>query len=341
MTEQRIDYLTCSEVIAMSDFLRAARYTPQKSPKPHQAAAWTWAWRLLSKEQQAEFLEMFRADPPDKEPQTANTWQGVANLAKAEGAKWPQLVAAQWALESDWGKRPSGAHNYFGLKGLKGATRTTTEVIGGEEVSTEAVFLDFDSLAASVRYLVGRWYRDWDGYEGINRAATIEQAAAQLKTQGYATDPRYDDKLLDLVRRNSAPTGRKLPGFDEHLTRHFRVGEFALDQAARAFREPYQVETARLLAQFLERVRARFNGAVVITSGYRPVEINRKVGGAAGSEHLYDRPGMGAVDFYVDGADIHQVQDWVDSHWPHSVGYGAAKGFVHLGVGRGRRRWNY
>lgn len=323
----------------MSNFLRAARYTPQKHLKPHQVAAWNWAWTLLSKRQQTEFLEMFRADPPEKEPQTANTWQGVASLAKAEGAKWPQLVAAQWALESDWGSKPSGKHNYFGLKG-KGTTRTTTEVVDGQEVKIEAAFLDFDSLAACVKYLVSRWYRDWDGYEGINRAATIQAAADQLRVQGYATDPQYPSKLMDLVSRNAAPR-RKLPRFDELLTPNFRVGEFALDQPARAFKDLYQVETARQLAGFLEEVRAKFAKPVIITSGYRPVEINRKVGGAAGSEHLFDRPAMGAVDFYVDGASISDVQDWVDRHWPHSVGYGAAKGFVHLGIGRGRRRWDY
>mgnify|MGYP002633550145 FL=1 len=71
---------------------------------------------------------------------------------------------------------------------------------------------------------------------------------------------------------------------------------------------------------------------ITITSGYRPAAINRQVGGASGSEHLYDAPGVGAVDFYVDGADINAVQSWCDKEWPYSIGYGAAKGFVHLGI---------
>ena len=35
-----------------------------------------------------------------KSGQYANTWEGVTQAAKAAGAKYPELVAAQWALDS-------------------------------------------------------------------------------------------------------------------------------------------------------------------------------------------------------------------------------------------------
>jgi uncharacterized protein YcbK (DUF882 family) len=81
----------------------------------------------------------------------------------------------------------------------------------------------------------------------------------------------------------------------------------------------------------------------VITSGYRPPAINRSVGGASGSEHLFDAPGVGAVDFYVKGADIRAVEEWIDDFWPYSLGYGAVKGFHHVGIRKGRLkvRWDY
>jgi GH24 family phage-related lysozyme (muramidase) len=132
--------------------------------------------------------------------------------------------------------------------------------------------------------------------------------------------------------------------FSAKITPHIRLGEFALDQEARRFQHQHQVDTAAELAEFLERVRAQFGGkSIIITSGYRPAAINRSVGGASGSEHLFDAPGVGAVDFQVAGASIQQVQDWCDKHWPFSVGYGAPKGFVHLGIRRGRPRvrWPY
>jgi GH24 family phage-related lysozyme (muramidase) len=132
--------------------------------------------------------------------------------------------------------------------------------------------------------------------------------------------------------------------FSTKLSAHFTLGEFALGDPARRFVAQHQIDTAAELAAFLERVRTAFGGKrITITSGYRPAAINRAVGGASGSEHLYDAPSVGAVDFYVDGADINKVQAWVDREWPYSLGYGAPKGFVHLGIrkGRPRVRWDY
>ena len=132
--------------------------------------------------------------------------------------------------------------------------------------------------------------------------------------------------------------------FSRHITPHITIGEFALNQEARRFNHQFQVDTAAELAAFLERVRVAFGGKpVIITSGYRPAAINRSVGGASSSEHLYNAPGIGAVDFYIQGADINAVQAWCDKEWPCSVGYGAPKGFVHLGIraGRPRVRWDY
>jgi GH24 family phage-related lysozyme (muramidase) len=132
--------------------------------------------------------------------------------------------------------------------------------------------------------------------------------------------------------------------FSQKITPHITAGEFALGQEARRFDHQHQCDTALKLAQFLEKVRAQFGGRpVVITSGYRPVAVNRSVGGASSSEHLYDGIGVGAVDFYIDGADINAVQAWCDKNWPYSLGYGAPKGFVHLGIRKGgpRVRWDY
>lgn len=132
--------------------------------------------------------------------------------------------------------------------------------------------------------------------------------------------------------------------FNAHITPHVQLGEFALYKEVRRFDHQFQVDTAAELAAFLERVRRNFgNKPIVITSGYRPPAVNRSVGGASGSEHLYNAPGVGAVDFYIQDADINAVQAWCDKNWPFSLGYGAPKGFVHLGIrgGRTRLRWDY
>jgi hypothetical protein len=175
--------------------------------------------------------------------------------------------------------------------------------------------------------------------------------------------PRWDKAngkpLAGLTRRRAAEVSlfvgqqlqQQIPGrvtprspFSALLTHNIRIGEFALDRPERRFHHQHQVDTAAELAAFLERVRRQFGGRpIIITSGYRPPAINRSVGGASGSEHLFDAPGAGAVDFYVKGADINAVQAWCDREWPYSLGYGAPKGFVHLGIRRGRPRvrWDY
>jgi GH24 family phage-related lysozyme (muramidase) len=201
---------------------------------------------------------------------------------------------------------------------------------------------------------------------GALEGSTLRQRlnAGQLAAQVVAEElPRWNkgDKgpLPGLVRRRAAevalfggslPTQQQAvklsPGspFNAKITPHFTLGEFALGQPARRFVAQHQVDTATELATFLERVRAQFGGKrITITSGFRPPAINRSVNGASSSEHLYDAPDVGAVDFYVDGADIRQVQSWCDKNFPYSVGYGAPKGFVHLGIrkGRPRVRWDY
>lgn len=132
--------------------------------------------------------------------------------------------------------------------------------------------------------------------------------------------------------------------FSARLTPNIRLGEFALDKEDRRFDYQHQVDTAAELAAFLERVRRNFgNKPIIITSGYRPPHINKEVGGASQSEHLFNAPGVGAVDFYVQGEYINNVQLFCDKYWPYSVGYGAPKGFVHIGIrqGRPRVRWDY
>lgn len=131
-----------------------------------------------------------------------NTWNGLMAAAKAAGAKFPELVAAQWALESGWGKHTSGKNNFFGLKG-SGTKTTTQEVVNGQTITINAEFLDFPTLDACVKYLVDRWYQDWKGYKGVNHAETRDDAAKALVGQGYATDPDYTEKLIKIMNEKS------------------------------------------------------------------------------------------------------------------------------------------
>jgi hypothetical protein len=143
-----------------------------------------------------------KKDIPVPAKHASNSWEGVTTAAKTAGAKFPQVVAAQWALESGWGQHTSGKNNYFGIKGRtgEGSLVRTTEFIAGMEHKVDAWFKDFPSLDACVTELVTKWYNDYKGYKGVNRATTAEQCAQLLVKEGYATDPMYATKLINIMR---------------------------------------------------------------------------------------------------------------------------------------------
>lgn len=135
-----------------------------------------------------------------------NSWEGITLAALSAGAKFPELLAAQWALESGFGKYPSGKFNYWGVKGYGGRNpqdtqtlKTTSEYIEGEWITSKYWFQNFTSIEDGVSYVVDRWYKDFDGHQGVNHANSRDEAAYLLVKEGYATDPEYADKLINLM----------------------------------------------------------------------------------------------------------------------------------------------
>lgn len=160
----------------------------------------------------ADWVSKFRSTyEPPPQLEVENTWAGISQAAANSGAKFPELVAAQWALESSFGRHPSGRFNYWGIKatGRSGGTiKTTKEFVNGEWVTIEARFQNFASIQDGVDYLVARWYKDYEQFKGVNRAATRDEAAKLLVTEKYATDPSYSTKLSSLMKQY-APNGAK------------------------------------------------------------------------------------------------------------------------------------
>jgi hypothetical protein len=167
--------------------------------------SYSWKNWLPRWEVEGQGTGWFMTFRPTNTPQpltpVENTWEGVITAAKAAGAKFPEVVAAQWALESGWGEHTSGKNNYFGLKG-SGSERETKEFINGQWVTIKAGFIDFPDLQTCVSYLVDRWYRDYQRHKGVNRATSTEECASLLVTEGYATDPQYAEKLIRLMKEN-------------------------------------------------------------------------------------------------------------------------------------------
>lgn len=321
--------------------------------EPHQIDAWNWLQAQVSPDVLKSFASKYRTAPKPI-VEVRNTWDGVLIAAKTAGSKWPECVAAQWALESGWGKHTSGKNNYFGLKG-SGSTVSTQEFINGQWVTIKAGFIDFPDLQTCVCYLVDRWYKDFGRFKGVNRATSRNECARLLVKEEYATDPNYATKLIQIMDRQLQNIGEKEDSdphngnfnpwspFTYKVTPNITYGELCLNQEGRRFTKQYQCDTAKELCLFLEKVRKQFgNKPIIITSASRPEPINTQVNGAKNSEHLYSKPKEGAIDFVIDNVNMWEVQKWCDKEWDFSLGY-AAPSFIHLGRRQDglRRRWDY
>lgn len=162
--------------------------------------------------------------------------------------------------------------------------------------------------------------------------------------QSQLTDKQLEIFATKYRAKKSDDKFRPSDSFDHRITPHITYGEVCMNQGARRFKYQYQCDVALEICQYLEEVRTQFgNKPLIITSGHRPYEVNKSVGGAVNSEHLYNDATTGAIDFYIDGVDTFALQNYCAKTWPYSVGLGAQKGFVHIGIrkDRPRVRWNY
>lgn len=122
----------------------------------------------------------------------------------------PSVKMAQAALETGWGRSTIGkANNMFGIK----ATGTTTpywkgdaynaktgEVLNGQYVFMVDGFRAYSTLSDSIRdhsHLLMTLSR----YQPVRNAATPEDQARALQSCGYATDPGYASKLINIINQ--------------------------------------------------------------------------------------------------------------------------------------------
>jgi flagellar protein FlgJ len=124
-----------------------------------------------------------------------------------------QLILAQAALESGWGRRePRGAggepsFNLFGIKADKSwkgpsVEITTTEFMQGENRRVKARFRAYGSYAEAFADHA-RFLSTHPRYAPVLQAPDAQRAAEGLQRAGYATDPHYAAKLQRLMQQIS------------------------------------------------------------------------------------------------------------------------------------------
>lgn len=125
-------------------------------------------------------------------------------MKKGIDTKYADVLTAQSALESAWGKSQSGKFNFSGIKADKDdidkglyTVCKTTEYENGVEKKIYDKFRDFKSLEDFAEYKVNFVNRDrYKAFDGDS----INDYINRVVKSGYATAPNYGEILADTVK---------------------------------------------------------------------------------------------------------------------------------------------
>ncbi|MEP3855482.1 MAG: flagellar assembly peptidoglycan hydrolase FlgJ [Porticoccus sp.] len=126
----------------------------------------------------------------------------------------PAVLVAQSALETGWGKKViqaadgSSSFNLFGIKvgnGWRGDSSTvnTMEFRDGLAALEKAAFRVYDSLSTAFKDYVS-FLKNNPRYQGaLEKVSDSKAFLTELQQAGYATDPKYAEKILGILERGS------------------------------------------------------------------------------------------------------------------------------------------
>ncbi len=135
----------------------------------------------------------------------------AAQRASQQSGVPAQLIMAQAALESGWGRREiyktdgTTSYNLFGIKADKSwkgqvVETTSTEYVKGVAQKTRVSFRAYNSYDEAfsdyAKFMVGN-----PRYTDVLATPDPVKAAQHLQRAGYATDPGYGGKLIRIMRQ--------------------------------------------------------------------------------------------------------------------------------------------
>ncbi len=167
-----------------------------------------------ARQSQSAGVQKARPDLEFESPQEfVETLWPLAQSAAKELDAAPEALVAQAALETGWGKymlRHGDGQPTFNLFNIKAGEnwqgdkvmKQTLEYREGLPVQERAPFRAYNSLEDSFNDYV-QFLRSNPRYgEALQQSASPEQFIRSLQRAGYATDPEYADKILDIMQRN-------------------------------------------------------------------------------------------------------------------------------------------
>jgi flagellar protein FlgJ len=188
-----------------------------------QAVQWHEAMRMRNEAAKAErttngkaltsaaFVTTAGPVDPDRQAFLAKIMPHARRAGETLGAA-PELIAAHAALESGWGAKPltnargETTHNLFGIKATgnwKGASAasTTTEYLGGVATKVVEHFRAYPTYAGAFRDYAALLKNSPRYADALDAGSDARQFARALKRGGYATDPAYENKLVQVVEQ--------------------------------------------------------------------------------------------------------------------------------------------
>jgi flagellum-specific peptidoglycan hydrolase FlgJ len=120
----------------------------------------------------------------------------------------PSITLGQAILESNWGKSELAKkyHNLFGIKAAsnqKKVTLDTKEYSNEQWITIKGDFRVYDTWAESMDDHTQLFVNgtDWNAkqYADVLAATDYKTAAKALQSSGYATDPDYADKIINVI----------------------------------------------------------------------------------------------------------------------------------------------
>lgn len=130
-----------------------------------------------------------------------------SETARSVAKKWgipASVLLAQAAHESGWGRHVKD-NAFFGIKGKSptgnSVTFKTSEYVEGKKTSLNDSFIAYKNFEEAADDY-GRFLTSNARYKRCFSTTNAEQFVRELASAGYATDPRYAEKILNTINKN-------------------------------------------------------------------------------------------------------------------------------------------
>lgn len=163
------------------------------------------------------------------------------------------ITLAQAILESDWGQSglAQKGNNLFGVKGKSPqpmVTMTTKEFVDGKWIEINANFRKYkdwnESLDSHAELFLKGTSWNKDKYNGVIAADDYKKAAQELQSAGYATDPDYAEKLINIIEKYDLALYDRIEDKIYYDTKSTGFGNVKKDVSGAIWTKPYGLSGA-------------------------------------------------------------------------------------------------